>query len=306
MQRTNIEWADFTANPIKYRDAAGMTVWACVKVSKGCEKCYAEAIAQRYNRGGPFTASTMRTLTPFLDEKELHRMLTYKPALGKRVFVADMTDLFGPWVPDEILDRLFAIFALRSDVTFQVLTKRPERMREYLTKRSRSAQPWKDAASSLGWSLEFEGISLVPSPPPNVWAGVSVENQDATWRVVELLQTPAAVRFLSVEPMLSAVDPTRIKVPRNYGTYLLDALTGKGVTHHGEPFRELPPVSWIICGGESGPGARPMDEAWVRSLRDQCVAAGVSFFFKQKLESGRKVSLPMLDGRQWAQFPEDR
>src|SRR4051812_14758294 len=121
MQKTNIEWTatprpdgtlepGYSANPLKYRDAAGNVVWGCVKTSPGCAHCYAETLAKRYGRGGPFTAATMRGLTPFLDEKELHRMLTYKPAAGKKCFVGDMTDVFGEWVPDELLDRLFAVF----------------------------------------------------------------------------------------------------------------------------------------------------------------------------------------------------
>lgn len=131
MNKTKIERTNFTANPLKYRTADGKVVWGCVHASEGCRHCYSEALAHRYGRGGPFTAATMAGLTPFMDEKELRSMLTYKPAAGKMCFVGDMTDIFGEWVPFELLDKLFAVFALRPDVIWQILTKHPERMREY-------------------------------------------------------------------------------------------------------------------------------------------------------------------------------
>ena len=264
MQITAIEWTatvnpdgtttpGYSANPLKYRRKSdGKVVWACVKTSPGCSACYAEAIALRYDRGALFNAANMEELEPFLDEAELRKMLTYKPASGKRCFVGDMTDLFGPWVPDEILDRLFAVFACRRDVLWQVLTKRAERLLEYIHSRSKSAKFWKTAARKLGYSLEFEGISLVPFPLPNVHLGVSVESPAYLDRIDHLRRTPAAVRFLSCEPLLA-----------DLGTL------------------DLAGIHWVIAGGESGPRARPMHPAWVRSIRDQCQAAGVPFFFKQ-------------------------
>src|SRR5262245_8975140 len=124
MQPTSIQWTDYTSNPIKYRRKSdGKTVWGCVKVSPGCAHCYAEAIALRFDRGKVFNAANMEELEPFTDEDELRTLLTSKKLSGKRVFVGDMTDVFGEWIPDKMLDRLFAVFALRPDVTFQVLTK---------------------------------------------------------------------------------------------------------------------------------------------------------------------------------------
>lgn len=132
MQRTSIEWTDFTSNPIKFRRKLdGKTVWACVKCSAGCAHCYSETIALRFNRGKLFNAANMEELVPFLDEDELRQLLTKKTCGGKqvsgsRVFIEDMSDVFGEWVPDHYLDKLLAVFALRPDVTFQLLTNRAD------------------------------------------------------------------------------------------------------------------------------------------------------------------------------------
>src|SRR3990167_4006281 len=130
---TNISWCDFSSNPIRYRNAAGESVWACVHASDGCRFCYAEQLAHRFDRGSEFTAPHMRGLTPYLDEKEVQTLLTSRKLTGKRVFLEDMSDLFGEWVPDALLDRPFAFMTLRHDVTWQVLTKRAERMQRYMT-----------------------------------------------------------------------------------------------------------------------------------------------------------------------------
>jgi protein gp37 len=137
VNRTSIEWTDYTTNLIRYRDPEGRSVHGCIKVSAGCANCYASAWSARGltgERGGAFTAKRQATLTPSFDEAEGKRILRTK-VTGKRVFVGDMTDVFGEWVPDALLDRMFAVFALRPDLTFQVLTKRPERMREYFPAR---------------------------------------------------------------------------------------------------------------------------------------------------------------------------
>lgn len=278
MNVTGIEWtatveADgtvspgFTSNPIKYRDkATGKTVWACVKHSAGCAACYAESLAHRYGRGGPFIRSEMEKVEPFACEKELRAMLASKKIVGKKVFVGDMTDCFGEWVTDAMLDKLFAVFALRRDVTWQVLTKRADRMAAYLASRSRSAQPWKDAARSLGWSLEFEGYSLVPYPLPNVWCGFSAENQENfDRRAVDMAAVMRAgwLVFVSAEPLLGPIlmSDRGEKIVRNW-------LGEKG-------------ISWVIAGGESGPDSRPCRVEWIRSIVRQCQAAQVPVFVKQ-------------------------
>lgn len=187
MNKTSIEWTDFSANPIKYRTADGRVVWACEKVSAGCTHCYAEHLSTRYGgirRAGEWNAATMATLTPFLDDKELRAML--KAPAGAKVFVGDMTDIFGEWVNDDLLNRLFSnVLEQRGDVAWQILTKRAERLRQYLT--------WR-------W-----GGGRIPSR--HIWIGVSAEDQQrADERIPLLLRTPAVVRFVSAEPLLGGID----------------------------------------------------------------------------------------------------
>jgi len=321
MNVTGIEWTatihtdgattpGFSANPLKYHDKrTGEVVWGCVKKSPGCAHCYAEQLAKRYGRGGSFTKAEMEHLDPFLDEAELRKMLTAKTVGGvavsrSRCFVGDMTDCFGEWVPDALLDRLFAVFAWRADVTWQVLTKRADRMAAYL---NRPYMPGAvcDAAQKSGWSIvgvdrkehsegHYSALTGPTWPLPNVWLGVSVENQAAAdERVPHLLRTPAAVRFLSCEPLLGPVDLSpwlgaearcpnhpcvnhKTSEPQNvmrWATCM--ACNGAG---------SVQGVEWVIVGGEGGPGARPMAPAWARTLRDQCNAAGVAFFHKQNGE----------------------
>lgn len=183
MQLSKIEWTHFTSNPLKYRDATGKIVWGCVHKSGGCKRCYAEALARRYGRGKAFTAAHMAALTPFVDEKELRHIRRFKKASGKRCFLGDMTDVFGEWVPDGIRDQIWNAMAYRNDVTFQVLTKRPEVALKYL---------------SDSWGIDV---------PENIWLGVSAEDQKtADERIPLLLRTPVKVRFVSYEPALGPVD----------------------------------------------------------------------------------------------------
>lgn len=279
MNRSPIEWTDFTSNPLQYRDPAGRIVWACIHKSTGCLHCYAETLAHRYGRGQLFSVRNMQPLTPFMSDQELHGMLTYKPASGKRCFVGDMTDLFGEWVPFELLDQLFAVFALRSDVTWQVLTKRPERMLEYMQSRSKSANFWKKAVPK-GWSLEWKDMSLVPFPLPNVWLGASVEDQaTADERIPKLLQVPGAVLFVSYEPALGSIDWSGF-IPRSTTWYPIECRHGFDhcpICDRGQP----PFLNWIIIGGESGANARPFNLQWARNVIEQFGRAGVPVFMKQ-------------------------
>lgn len=273
MNKTKIEWTDFSANPIRYREPAGKTAWGCIKASEGCQHCYAESISKRFR--GPeagFTAKRMEGLTPYVDEAELKAMLSPRrlPA-GSKVFVGDMTDIFGPWVPFDMLDRLFAAMALRSDVVFQVLTKRPERMREYIAEGPFGAaeRVW-GKWNALALTRHAEAPEWPGWPLPNVWLGVSVENQHwADRRIPELLACPAAVRFASCEPMLGPVD---------FGW---------------DDWGYVERLDWVIFGGESGPWARPCDIAWIRAGVEQCRAAGVPVFVKQL---GAKVIGPDTPG----------
>lgn len=271
--KTGIEWTDASSNPIRYRDkATGKDVWACVKYSPGCARCYAESIALRFKKGGPFTKAQMEKVEPYVSDEELGRLLRSKKLAGQRVFLGDMTDVFGEWVSDEQLDRLFAVMALRGDVTFQVLTKRADRMRTYVERLSRSIDPLESAARDMGYTFEFRGLGLLPWPIPNVWLGTSVEDQQrADERIPELLKVPAAVRFLSVEPLLSAVNLDNALLPS------LGELRGLLRID----WKAAPKVDWLIVGGESGPHARPCNVEWVRSIVRQCRDTGTACFVKQ-------------------------
>lgn len=294
VKKTSIEWTTHSSNPIKYRDAAGKSVWGCVRKSPGCAHCYSADLAKRYGRGGAFTEAEMAGYECYIDEAELKQLLSVKrlPA-GSKVFVGDMTDVFGEWVPFEFLDRLFAVFALRPDVVFQVLTKRPERMREYMGESLREYEPgaWHVTRALvagvagrdyLGPGVWISRPSLMPWPLPNVWLGTSVENQRwADIRIPQLLATPAAVHWVSYEPALGPVD---------FRTYFHESTCAlqhdwTDICTCSEPFEYR--VGWVVCGGESGPKARPFDVAWARSVVEQCRAAGVAVFYKQGGKSNR-------------------
>jgi len=195
----------------------------------------------------------------------------------RRIFVNSMSDLFHENVTDEWLDRIFAVMALAKQHTFLVLTKRPERMRRWFTTTASGAK-----REVLVWETAGRPERWPGWPLPNVWIGVSVENQQAAdERIPILLATPAALRFVSCEPCLGPIDLSRYLGAGEPGEI------GNGRLHNSPS--ECPTwydwcncvIDWVIVGGESGPGARPMHPDWVRSLRDQCREAGVPFFFKQ-------------------------
>jgi len=268
VSETSIEWTDATWNPVR----------GCTRVSPGCENCYAERQAARFRGPGGAYEGLVRThangeprwtgeikLLP----EQLDQPLRWRRQ--RRIFVNSMSDLFHEGVPDEFIDRTFAVMALATRHTFQILTKRPDRMLAYMQSRAKSADFWKRAVPN-GYALEWEGISLVPFPLPNVWLGVSVENQaTADERIPLLLQTPAAVRFLSVEPLLEAVDLNKA------GALGLEVLPDGSAT---DLYADNP-VDWVIVGGESGPHARACNVAWIRSIVEQCKAVGCPVFVKQ-------------------------
>lgn len=246
---SKIEWTDATWNPVT----------GCTKVSPGCDHCYAETFAERF-RGVPghhFENGFDVTLRP----ERLDQPLRWtKP---RRIFVNSMSDLFHDDVPDEYIAHVFAVMAAAQQHTYQLLTKRHGRMRSLLSSPefAKKAEPWRvvgdDRVPDPGWPL------------PNVWLGVSVENQQwADIRIPALLETPAAVRWLSAEPLLGPVD-----------------LGACGAPDHCKAGGRCQPVAhgidWVVVGGESGHGARPMHPDWARALRDQCTDAGVAFLFKQ-------------------------
>lgn len=228
-----IEWTEATWNP---------TV-GCTKVSPGCDRCYAERITRRFPKTYPQGfALTLRA-------EALGLPLRWRRP--RTVFVNSMSDLFHTDVPEAFILDVFEIMAQCPQHTFQVLTKRAERLAR--------------VASRLPWPL-------------NVWMGVSVESPEFTWRIDYLRKVPAAVRFISAEPLIAAL-----------------------------PNLNLSGVHWLIGGGESQAGARPASSEWFRDLRDQCEAAGVAFFLKQLggHPSKRGGDDAVLDGRRWVLMPAD-
>ena len=234
---------------IEWTEATWNPVTGCTQVSPGCAHCYAKRFAERFRGvpGHPYEQGFEVVQRP----ERLDQPLRWKRP--RTIFVNSMSDLFHEAVADGFVASVFEVMERAERHTFQVLTKRPER------------------AAALAPSLPW---------PPNVWLGVSVENQRWTARVDALREIPAAVRFLSCEPLL--------------GPLALD----------------LEGVGWVIAGGESGPRARPMDIAWARGVRDQCLASGVPFFFKQWGEhgpdgrrEGKKRAGRLLDGRTWDEAP---
>lgn len=275
---TKIEWADATWNPLRAVTAAGKKGWHCEHVSEGCRNCYAETFNEhRLGTGLSYKPGNRYQVEHILDEKLLLAPLRRRKPT--RYFLSSMTDVFGAWVPEHHLDRIFAVMALAPQHTFMVLTKRPERMRKYVASWYRRAE--QNCLAYLGLPGRTDGILKIASPAaveayvvidnaprPNVWLGTSVEDQRAAdERIPHLLATPAVVRFLSCEPLLG---------PVYLEPYLLDAWQSEDAD-----WPKLGNVDWVIAGGESGPGARPMHPDWARSLRDQCAAAGVAFHFKQ-------------------------
>lgn len=286
-ETTGIEWTDSTWNVLV----------GCDKVSPGCDHCYAIRTAHRMTANPNPKVSTAYAGTEAdgewtgvvnLLDARLDQPLRWsgKP---RRIFVNAQSDMFHAEVPDEFIARVWAVMALTPMHTYQILTKRPGRMRSLLS--SLAFQSRVQDSAYLIVSGEDPDVRApggnatypVTYPLPNVWLGTSVEDQKrALLRVPSLLATPAAARFISAEPLLGPVDLTRLDVESrsNEGMYVINALTGEN-RDMGRPCRPVASIDWVIVGGESGPGARPMHPAWARSLRDQCEAAKVAYLFKQ-------------------------
>lgn len=239
---SDIEWTDVTWNPVT----------GCDRVASGCDNCYALALAKRLkamgaekyqNDGDPRTSGPGFGVTVHSDS--LRQPYTWRTP--RTVFVNSMSDLFHAKVPIGFIRDVFDVIRNTPQHTYQVLTKRAHRVARL--------------ADRLDW-------------PGNLWMGVSVESNDAVDRIDDLRTVPAATRFLSCEPLLTAL-----------------------------PDLNLEGIDWVIAGGESGPNARPMDPAWVEDIRDQCAAAGVAFFFKQWGGRTPKANGRVLDGRTWDEMP---
>ncbi|HEV7913022.1 MAG TPA: DUF5131 family protein [Albitalea sp.] len=289
-ETTSIEWTDSTWNPLRARrfelqaDGSGKERigWHCEPASPGCTGCYAEAFNRRLGTGREYKAANLVHATnngdvrgdvvPFLDEKILLKPLDWKRP--RKIFPCSMTDLFADFVTDEQLDRIFAVMALTPWHTYQVLTKRAKRMREYFSNPLREVligqQVSRTHLERTGEPVsEWSGL-----PMPRVWLGVSAEDQRrANERIIHLLRTPAAVRWVSAEPVLEELrlwkltegdyeeDPMGAEVYPLRGLYAVPDCDWNG-----------PKLDWVVAGGESGPKARPAQPDWFRSLRDQCAA----------------------------------
>ena len=272
MAKTTIEWTDRVWNPLR----------GCSRVSEGCRNCYAERLAARFSKpggpaigGGSYPAQAFHGLAEMTEagprwtgkvgfvEENLHEPLHWRRP--QRVFVNSMSDLFHESVPDAWLDKIWGVMSMARQHTFQVLTKRPERMLAYFTRNS-------DAFKAIPGAWSF--------PLPNLWLGVSVESQEtADDRIPPLLRTPAAVRWISAEPLLGPLDL------RTCGLWS----DMNGIIAETPPFNVG--LDWVVVGGESGPGARPFAAEWARNIVGQCRDARVPAFVKQL------GAYPLLDSR---------
>lgn len=313
---TKIEWAEESWNPTT----------GCSKVSAGCKNCYAERMSKRL--AGRFGYPPVpHNFDVMLHPDRLEQPLRWRRP--KSILVCSMSDLFHPSI--SVLDStyvrdVFAVMALAHWHTFMILTKRPRVTELMLTE---------DFAGYVEWAMHGIARDLhIPAhalkwPLSNVWLGISAENQAcADERIPILMRTPAVVRYVSLEPLLGPVDLSGIEDHNGLTDICLNALRGEAMWYEardigsepmGEPCERL---DWVICGGESGPGARSMKLDWVRGIRDQCQAAGVPFFFKQwgawapvwnsmttpdgytMMRLGKKDAGRRLDGKVWNEYPK--
>lgn len=277
---------------IEWTEASWNVVVGCSKISPGCDNCYAERMANRLAgmaSTGPIYLPVIKNQKPHgwngktaFSESALTKPLHWKKP--RMIFVCSMGDLFHESIPFEWIDKVFAVMALCPQHTFQVLTKRSKRMLEFFDSLNQDDQ-------YRGKILNLDAIEVDENwPLPNVWLGVTAEDQQrADERIPDLLKCPAVKRFVSCEPLLSEINLGNVRLPntkprgwdgREGGYPYLNCLTGReySVMVGNDTNYKL---DWVICGGESGPGARPMHPDWARNLRDQCKSAGVPYFMKQ-------------------------
>jgi protein gp37 len=280
--RTGIGWTNATWNPVT----------GCSHVSPGCDHCYAETLSLlRGWSTKPWTKQNA-AVNVVLHPGRLDQPLRWRKP--KMVFVNSMSDLFHERIPDAFIDQVFAIMGLASQHTFQILTKRPERMLAYMSGLQQPEGLDRLDAARLDTNLQFPfhdcAISGWGSGWTNVWLGVSIEDQRrADERIPRLLQTPAAVRFISAEPLLGPVDLDGYISDAPHGSHdLAIAESESGAYLYGDG------LDWVIVGGESGPGYRPMELGWLRQLVEQCVAEAVPVFVKQdsRMKPGSKGRIP--------------
>ena len=262
--KTGIAWTNATWNPVT----------GCTKVSQGCKHCYAEREWARLSANPKATAYFGRAFTDVAcHEDRLDQPLRWQKP--RRIFVNSMSDLFHEDVPDAFIDQVFAVMALAERHTFQVLTKRPERLCDYLNAKNREFLIGERAMPEVSKG----DFGLLEWPIKNVWLGVSVEDQStADERIPLLLQTPAALRWVSAEPLLSKIDLTHLELdPFNY----YNALTGDTIMLDRTIIPMENTLSWVVAGGESGNFARELDSRFLYALVSQCKNAGTPIFVKQ-------------------------
>jgi protein gp37 len=279
-QGTGIQWTHLPG----YRGETWNPSVGCSVLTPGCKRCYAMRMAARLEAMGSAKYAGLTRLTSSgavwngvvrLDERSLGIPLRQKSP--RCYFVNSMSDLFHEALSWSDIGRVFDVMERCPQHVFQILTKRHERMERLCSLRFFAGKP----------------------PASNIWLGVSVEDQKrADERIPALLRTPAAVRFLSCEPLLGSIDLRNLR----YGTF--DAMTGCGDRERLGAWGETPSIDWVIAGAESGAGARRCSVAWIRSIRDQCAGARVPFYYKQYATlAGKKIPTPVLDGRRWTEFP---
>ncbi|GAA4931614.1 protein gp37 [Nonomuraea thailandensis] len=296
---TSIEWTEVTWNPTT----------GCDRISPGCDNCYALTLAKRLkamgqakyqNDGDPRTSGPGFGVT--VHETAMLEPLNWRTP--RKVFVNSMSDIGHVRIPNSAIARIWAVMALTARHQFQVLTKRPKRLATLLASPSFQREVAEHAGELIAsrfwrrWQLDLDGqrlagdsglgaqwstertadgpLWLPPWPLPNVWVGTSIESDDYCWRADALRMTPAAIRFLSLEPLLGPL-----------------------------PSLDLAGIDWVIIGGESGPGHRPLDLAWVREIRDRCAGLPTALFFKQIGGPTPKAGGRLLDGRTWDEYPTE-
>lgn len=283
--KTGIGWTDATWNPTT----------GCTKVSAGCDHCYAETMArtklrEAYGKRLPVLDTDEARADPFAVRLWPERLVQPERWTDPRmIFVNSMSDLFHVDVPSDFVRQIFEVMIRVDRHIYQVLTKRPARMAR--------------------WVKAYADLLPGGVAPGHIWMGTSVEDQANAFRARQLLEVPATTRFLSCEPLLGPLDLSRLGLwlckhwnpseggdPNIPGRFRWER---QALVH-----RDAPRLHWIITGGESGGGARPCNPDWVRSIRDQCAAAGVAFFHKQWGGRTPKAGGRELDGRTWDEFPE--
>ncbi|EHN09607.1 Phage protein [Patulibacter medicamentivorans] len=291
--RTGIQWTDATWNPVT----------GCSKVSPGCANCYAETVAKRF----PEKFTDDGTFRPWTPENTGHNVLLHPDRLDqplrwtrpRMVFVNSMSDLFHDDVPAEFIAEVFAVMAAAPTHTFQLLTKRPERMQAVVgSPLFRNVVEAKLAALIRGGAAAPPDYLAGTWPLLNVWLGVSIENRRYVDRADVLRATPADVRFISAEPLIGPVVYDRWTGDPGHQVH------GSWLDVYDGPQLDLTNIDWLIVGGESGPDARTMDLAWVRALRDACAASGTAFFMKQ-LGTRLAAGLASRKGDDPDEWPED-